>query len=342
MMELKRFMPFDNMLVPATKRLKQDLQVVGGQHRTSNLQAPIMLLSGHDGDIFCIKFSPNGQILASAGMDRLILLWRVYNDCENIATLKGHTNSIMDLHYSTDGSQIVTCSIDKTLSLWDAEVGEKIRKYRGHQTFVNACGIARRGPQMLCSGSDDGTIRLWDSRRKLSVTSLQSTYQVTAISFSDTAEQILSGGIDNDIKVWDLRKNDVVFKMRGHSDTVTAASLSPDGSYLLTNSMDNTARIWDVRPFAPVERCVKVFQGHQHTFEKNLLRASWSADGSKISAGSGDRFVYIWDTTSRRILYKLPGHVGSVNEVVFHPDANEPIIASASSDKQIYLGEIEL
>lgn len=36
-----------------------------------------------------------------------------------------------------------------------------------------------------------------------------------------------------------------------------------------------------------------------------------------------DRFVYIWDTTSRRILYKLPGHAGSVNEVAFHPE--EPI-----------------
>lgn len=35
------------------------------------------------------------------------------------------------------------------------------------------------------------------------------------------------------------------------------------------------------------------------------------------------RFVYIWDTTSRRILYKLPGHAGSVNEVSFHPE--EPI-----------------
>ncbi|CAI0557029.1 unnamed protein product [Linum tenue] len=48
--------------------------------------------------------------------------------------------------------------------------------------------------------------------------------------------------------------------------------------------------------------------------------------------------VYIWDTTTRRILYKLPGHTGSVNECVFHP--TEPILGSCSSDKQIYLGEI--
>lgn len=35
------------------------------------------------------------------------------------------------------------------------------------------------------------------------------------------------------------------------------------------------------------------------------------------------RFVYVWDTQSRRILYKLPGHDGSVNDVDFHP--KEPI-----------------
>ena len=37
-----------------------------------------------------------------------------------------------------------------------------------------------------------------------------------------------------------------------------------------------------------------------------------------VAAGSADRFVYIWDTTTRRIMYKLPGHLGSVNDVDFH------------------------
>ncbi len=81
--------------------------------------------------------------------------------------------------------------------------------------------------------------------------------------------------------------------------------------------------IWDIRPFAPQDRCIKTLSGHQHNFEKNLLKCNWSPDGSKVTAGSADRFVYIWDVTYKRILYKLPGHLGSVNEVVFHP--NEPI-----------------
>ncbi len=32
--------------------------------------------------------------------------------------------------------------------------------------------------------------------------------------------------------------------------------------------MDNTLRVWDIRPYAPADRCVKVFSGHQHNFEK--------------------------------------------------------------------------
>ena len=51
------------------------------------------------------------------------------------------------------------------------------------------------------------------------------------------------------------------------------------------------------------------------------------------------RNVYVWDVNTRKIVYKLPGHLGSVNDVDFHKI--EPIILSAGSDKQIYLGEFE-
>lgn len=37
-----------------------------------------------------------------------------------------------------------------------------------------------------------------------------------------------------------MRKNDVIYRMHGHADTVTGTELSPDGSYLLTTAMDNT------------------------------------------------------------------------------------------------------
>ena len=44
------------------------------------------------------------------------------------------------------------------------------------------------------------------------------------------------------MKVWDLRKGDVLYTLIGHNDTVTGVSVSPDGSYLASNSMDNTGK----------------------------------------------------------------------------------------------------
>jgi Prp8 binding protein len=40
--------------------------------RTTGLQAPVMELSGHSGEVFCAKFDPNGNYIASGSMDRSI------------------------------------------------------------------------------------------------------------------------------------------------------------------------------------------------------------------------------------------------------------------------------
>ncbi|XP_065355688.1 U5 small nuclear ribonucleoprotein 40 kDa protein [Calliphora vicina] len=336
------------VIVQEPKKSKNDLMAYtnrdkalmeAGVRRTSNLLAPIMLLEGHQGEIFCTEFHPDGEMLLSSGFDRQIYIWNVYGECENILAMSGHTGAVLEAHFNTEGSQIFTCSTDKTLAIWDIVTGNRIRRLKGHTNFVNSVHGTRRGLQMLCSGSDDRTIRIWDARKKLSVHTLEAPFQVTAVAFNDTSEQVISGGIDNELKVWDIRKGQILHSLKGHTDTITGISLSPDGSYILSNSMDNTLRIWDIRPYVPGERCVKIFQGHQHNFEKNLLRCAWSPDGSKISAGSADRYVYIWDTTSRKILYKLPGHNGSVNDVDF--SGKEPLIVSGSSDKNLYLGEIE-
>eukprot|EP01136_Pigoraptor_vietnamica_P020262 Opistho-1_new@68906 len=328
----------EDALVPAGPRAGQ--LIVAGPKRTSGLLAPIMLLTGHEGEVFSCKFNPSGTALASGSFDRDVFLWRTYGECENYAVLKGHSMAVVELHWSADGGNIFTASVDKTLAVWDATTYQRVRKLRGHTGIVNTCCPSRRGAPLIVSGSDDGTVKLWDARRRGEVHSMASRYPVTAACFGDGGDEVITGGIDNDIKVWDLRKMEVSYTMPGHGDTVTGLALSPDGSYVLSNSMDNTVRIWDVRPYAPEQRCVKVFEGAQHNFEKNLLRCAWSPDGEKVTAGSADRFVYVWDTSTRRILYKLPGHAGSVNEVVFHP--KEPIVASCSSDKRVYIGELDL
>lgn len=66
------------------------------------------------------------------------------------------------------------------------------------------------------------------------------------------------------------------------------------------------------------------YDGTNRGIERNLLRASWDPKGEKIAAGSGDNTVVVWDVTSGKLLYKLPGHRGAVNDVRFSP-RDEPI-----------------
>jgi WD40 repeat protein len=100
--------------------------------------------------------------------------------------------------------------------------------------------------------------------------------------------------------------------------------MSPDNQTLLSNAHDSTVRTWDVRPFAPADRRIQTYDGAPTGQERNLLKASWDPKGEKIAAGSGDQSVAIWETRTGKLLNKLPGHRGAVNDVRFHP-LGEPI-----------------
>lgn len=310
-----------------------------GVKRTSNLMAPIMQLTGHGSEVLSMKFSPDGKSIASSAADKLVFAWRVYGECENYLMLKGHKNAVLEVQWSSDGEKLLSCSADKTCRVWDVNEGKQVKKVSEHESFVNSICPQRRSPHLFATGSDDASIKVWDARSKRSTHTFKDRFQITSVAFADASDQVYAGGLDNSIKVWDLRRDDEPsMVLKGHSDTLTGLSLSPDGSHLLSNAMDNTLRQWDMRPYAPVDRCIKIYTGHLHTHEKMLLRCSWSSDGLQVTAGSSDQNVNVWDVATRRLQYKLPGHNGSVNEVVFHP--LEPVVGSCSSDKTIFLGEL--
>ncbi|KAF1973642.1 WD40 repeat-like protein [Bimuria novae-zelandiae CBS 107.79] len=287
--------------------------------RGGTLQSPVMELTGHSGEVFAVRFDPTGQFIASGSMDRSILLWHSSGTCDNYGILTGHKQAVLDLHWSRDSKVLFSASADMHLASWDVETGERIRRHPGHEEVINCMDVSKRGDEMLVSGSDDGYIGLWDTRTKDAVSFIPTEFPITAIALSEAGNELFTGGIDNDIKVWDLRKKAVTHSLLGHTDTITSLQLSPDQTTLLSNAHDSTVRTWDVRPFAPADRGLKTYDGAPTGQERNLLKASWDADGKRIAAGSGDQSVAIWDAATGKLLHKLPGHKGAVNDVRFHP-----------------------
>lgn len=287
---------------------------------------------------------------------------------------------MLDIQWTLYGDHIVSCSADQTLSVIDVESNQLITRFSGHKSIVNSVSASRTNNAIVASASNDKSLRIWDSRvgHRGRPTVIRQDYPVTAVAFSKDGNTIFSGSIDNVIRGWDIRKESAVFsskeaavpgyigdtdskmdvekdgddtqiggsdrkvkmELAGHSNTITGLEFSHDGSFLLSNSMDGRLRVWDTRPFAPQNRCVKIFQGHQHSFDMSLLKCAWSVDGRFVSAGSSDGIVNVWNTTNRAIAYKLTGHSGIVHDVRFHP--REQIIASCSADKTILLGELKI
>lgn len=125
---------------------------------------------------------------------------------------------------------------------------------------------------------------------------------------------------------------------------MTGLSVSPDGTLLLSNGSEGALRTWDCRPFCPggvTARPIGAYGGLVHDPAAGaLLRCAVSPDGERFVAGSSDGVVNVWDRQSYKLVHQLGGHKGAVNDVAWHPKM--PVLASASDDKSVILGELPL
>ena len=203
------------------------------------LFSPSVQLLGHKSEVYTTKFSPCGNYLASGGNDRQIFLWDIFDpQCKNSGLLKGHGNSVLELCWSRDSNVIYSCGADRTLCVWDVPECTRIRKYRDHENIVNGLDATKVGSEMVVTASDDFTVKLWDPREKIPIQTQTMTYQVTCVRFSPNNEYVFFGGLDNQIKAWNIRTNKIDYSLIGHTDTITGIAVSGDGKMLLSNSID--------------------------------------------------------------------------------------------------------
>jgi serine/threonine protein kinase/WD40 repeat protein len=119
-------------------------------------------LVGHAGAIRALVFSPDSQLLASAGVDQIIRLWSVSSG-ELTMTGLGHTDEIATLAFFPDGKRLASASRDGTVRLWSTTVSER-------ETFEDSGGLQDRllvspDGQWWTSTSKTLThLNVWDTR----------------------------------------------------------------------------------------------------------------------------------------------------------------------------------
>ncbi|XP_064412814.1 chromatin assembly factor 1 subunit B [Latimeria chalumnae] len=142
-------------------------------------------LTRHTKAVNVVRFSPNGEILASGGDDSVILLWKlndnkepeqtIFQDDDDsqlnkenwtlTKTLRGHIEDVFDICWTTDGSYMVSGSVDNTAIMWDVNKGQKLHIFNEHKSYVQGVTWDPQG-QYITTLSCDRVMRVYNTKTR--------------------------------------------------------------------------------------------------------------------------------------------------------------------------------
>jgi WD40 repeat protein len=154
-------------------------------------------------------FSPDGSLLATAGVDHVARIWNPATG-EQLALLEGHTNNVWGVDFSPDGRLLATSSTDGTVRLWDTQGWQHVRTLSGHSNVVVTVVFSPDGTK-LATASRDGSAKLWDVQSgeiSLTLYGPEGTW-LHGVDFSPDGKWLVTGGEDG-VRLYALTLDDLV------------------------------------------------------------------------------------------------------------------------------------
>ncbi len=240
----------------------------------------------------------------------------------------------------------------------------------GHTQDVTSVVFSRDGT-ILASGSDDGTVKLWDMATRTHITTFEDNpYGVESVAFSPDEKTLATASLYS-IKLWDIATRTNTATLEGKF--FESVAFSPDGKTLASASFDGI-KLWDMAtrtstaileetPYGGVESVVfsrdgtlattaseffdytiklwDVATGNTITLKGhtgNVTSVVFSRDGTLLASGSNDKTVKLWDVVRRINTATFEGHTDNVTSVGFSPDG--ATIVSGSDDSTVKLWDV--
>lgn len=253
-----------------------------------------------------IEFDPSGEILATGGIARKIRIYRLNSllgtsrddDNDHVERCICTPAKLSSLKWRPDltGRVIGSGDYDGVVTEYDVEKGVPVfeRDEHGGRKIWSVDYTLRNGSVLGASGSDDGTVQMWDPRNG----GLDETVRpgggaaaICSVEFDPLGGNFLAVGCaDRNAYVYDIRRLvDPIFVLDGHIKTVTYARFM-DQHTIVTGSTDGSLKLWDI---ANGQRVVRTCRGHVNS--RNFVGLSVWRHGGLVVSGSENNEVFVYD-----------------------------------------------
>jgi WD40 repeat protein len=254
------------------------------------------ILKEHQSPITALAWG-NGQILASAGMDKKIILSHMPEGLveKSIST----ENVIRALATSPDGKILAGAGDDPEIRLWEVASGKPGPSLKGSTDWILCLAFSHDG-QRLASGGYDGVVRIWEvpsGKKLLEIaatpppapnTPSPPTNVVWSLAFSPDGKQLAIGGADAQIHLFNVAEGKLIRSIPGHTGAVTGLTFHPSGTVLASCSKDRTVRLWNPANGQPLTP--KPLEGH-NAWVQGLV---FVAEGARLASIGAEGNVCLW------------------------------------------------
>ena len=279
--------------------------ICGGEERKLRLwdvdkQICLKTWQAHSNEITAIAFHPDHKIFASASSDLCVKFWDLASgECLHI--LQGPENWVCSIDFSSNGKWVVGSGRCSSIWIWEVETGKCLRQLANSRPLFVLPSAFSSDSRFLATGSDDYSIRLWDTQNWQPVSTLVGHHNFTStLCFSPIGRLLASSGYDCIVKIWDIEQENCFHTLSGHTDIIWKVAFSPDGKLLASASFDRTIKVWDVTTGA----CLYTLKGHQGF----VLCVSFHPHKPLLASSSRDGMVRLWnlDSGECRAVLKMP------------------------------------
>ena len=290
------------------------------------------VLEGHADGVLTVAFSPKGDLFASGGADRVVLIREVPSGDIRLR-LAPHAGKVEALAFSPDGALLASVTENDEgspgeVKLWELPGGRLRADLPGHSDSVNCVAFSPDG-RRLATGDRAGTLRVWDVAAGRAASEIPKAHDgsIRAVAFTKDGRSLFSASWDHRAKLRDVETGRELRVFRGHAEGLWSLALSPDGSRLATGSSDRTVRLWD----AATGDLRETIPAHV----REVAAVSFSPLGRTFATGGWDRLAKLWDAATGTMISTMPGHEDTVWCVAFSPDGR--VLATGGLDRRVRL-----